>query len=209
MSDVEVAIRHWRRELERESRLAAHEVDELEDHLRARVDLEMELNDGLAPARAFRDVRAEIGEPQELAREFAKVGRSGWSWLVPVGCGLFAVSLFLPVFGEFTIRFGYQVFWQRWPIFLPMLLTVWEAWRSEPARSRALVWLNVAAAFYLVAVPDELIRGHSSIVIGDTIRRSPFFAGYWIWTASQLLVTAGLWVGTRRWAPTRAWRVLD
>ena len=44
MFDVDGEIRRWRERQERETSLSPRELDELEDHLRARVDLEMELN---------------------------------------------------------------------------------------------------------------------------------------------------------------------
>ena len=207
MFDTEGAILRWRRTLERQTGLTAREVDELEDHLRARLELEQELNEGLASATAFRNVRDVIGEAEVLSREFAKAGRPKWRGLVAAGWALFAASVFLPVLGEFTIRYGYHVFWERWLICLPMLLTLWDARRGDPSRSRALVWLNTAAAFYLLAVGmDQLIRGNIAIVVGDMIRHGSFFVGYWTWMVSQLLVTAGLWVGSRRWVSARVLR---
>ena len=204
---MERAIRSWRRELEQQPSLTVREVDELEDHLRARLEVELELSEGVAPARAFEDVRDEIGDPAKLSREFAKAGWSRSRQLVFAGWALFTASVFLPVLVEFTIRHGYQVFWERWPICLPMLLTLWEARRGDPSRSRALLWLNTAAALYLVVVGmDELIRGNIAIVVGDMIRRGSLLIGYWTWAASQLLVTAGLWIGSRRWVPAKALR---
>lgn len=209
MSDLEQGILRWRRELERQSDLSPREVDELEDHLRVRVELEMELNAGLAPARVFRRVARELGETKTLSREFVKAGRPRWHRLLVAGWVLFAVSAFLPVFEMFTVEYGYQVFRDRWPICLPMILTLWAAWRPKNARRRALVWLNTAAACYLVLVGvDELVRGNITIIIGDTIRKGSFFVGYWTWTASQLLATAGLWLGVRRWRSARTRRGL-
>ena len=200
MSDIEREILRWRGEMERQSGLTAREVDELEDHLRARVEVEMVLNEGLAPTRVFRDVRDEIGGARELSREFAKAGWPRWRRLVVAGWALFAASHFLPVFGEFATRYGYDFFWARWPICLPMVLTLLEAGRGNLARSRVLVWLNTATLCFLVVVAmDELIRGREPIIYGDTIRQGSYFIGYWIWTASQSLVTAGLWLRTTRW----------
>lgn len=207
MFDTERAILRWRRGLERHTGLTAREVDELEDHLRARLELEQELHEGMATARVFRTVSDDIGEAEVLSREFAKAGRPRWRGLVAAGWALFAASVFLPVLSEFTIRYGYHVFWERWIICLPLLLTLWDARRGDPSRSRALVWLNTAAAFYLlVAGMDELIRGSNAIVVGDMIRQGSFFIGYWTWMASQLLVTAGLWIGSRRRVSARVLR---
>ena len=63
MFDLEKELRRWREREERGSSLLALELDELEDHLRARIDLELQLNPTLAPARAFRVARDELGEP--------------------------------------------------------------------------------------------------------------------------------------------------
>ncbi len=204
MHDMERAILRWRRRLERRSGLTAREVDELEDHLRARLEVELELNEGLEPARVLIDVRNDIGSGRELSREFAKAGRLRWHRLVVAGWTLFAASLFLPVFGEFTIRYGYQVFWERWPICLPLLLTLWEAGRSDPSRRCALAWLNSAAAVYLVAVGiDHLVHGGGAVIVGDTILQGSFLAGFWTWTASQLLLSAGLWLRAFRWVSAK------
>lgn len=209
MFDMEKGIRRWRKKLERQSTLSPREVDELEDHLRARVELEMELDTGLAPARALRRVRGALGEGKALSREFVKAGGPRWRRLLVAGWALFAVSVFLPVFEMFTIEYGYQVFWNRWPICLPMLLTLWTAWRADPTKRRALVWLNTAAAGYLILVGvDELIRGNITIIEGGAVRQGRFFVGFWTWTASQLLVTTGLWLGARRWVSAKAKRAL-
>ena len=207
MFDMENAVRGWRKKLERRSSLAPRELDELEDHLRARVDLEMELDAGLVPVRAFRKVRAELGEAGALSREFERAGRPRWRQLLVAGWALFAVSAFLPVWEMFTIEYGYRAFGDRWPICLPMLLTLWTAWRGDISKRRALVWLNTAAAGYLVLVGvDELVRGNITIIEGGTVRQGRFFVGYWTWAASQLLVTTGLWLGRRRWVSARARR---
>ena len=207
MFDMDRAVERWRRKLERHAGLAPREVDELEDHLRARVELEMELNAGLAPARAFGRVRRDLGGSRALSREFAKSARPGWRRLLVAGGALFAISAFLPVWEMFTVEYGYKAFWDRWPICLPMLLALWTAWRGDPTKRRALVWLNTAAAGYLVLVGvDELVRGNITIIEGGVARQGRFFIGYWTWAASQLLVTTGLWLGRRRWGSAGATR---
>ena len=74
MSDLNARIRDWRQLQERETSLSPRELDELEDHLRAHADLEMELNAVLAPDQAFAIARRELGEPATLSKEFAKAG---------------------------------------------------------------------------------------------------------------------------------------
>lgn len=75
MFDLEKAVRRWRRGLERMSSLSPRELDELEDHLRARANLELELDAGLTPARAFAAAHDDLGEAATVSREFAKAGK--------------------------------------------------------------------------------------------------------------------------------------
>ena len=86
--------------MERRSSLSAREVDELEDHLRARIELELELDAGLVPARAFAVARDDIGEATTLSREFARAGTPRWRKLLVAGWAMFAVSWFLPTLVE-------------------------------------------------------------------------------------------------------------
>ncbi|MYA34722.1 MAG: hypothetical protein F4164_12570 [Gemmatimonadales bacterium] len=83
--------------MERSSSLSPREVDELEDHLRARFELEREMTPERPPARAFNTVCAELGEAAALSREFAKAGRRRWRPLLLAGWAMFAVSFFLPI----------------------------------------------------------------------------------------------------------------
>ncbi len=198
MFDLETAVQDWRQRMERQSSLSPREVDELEDHLRARIDLELELDGALTPARAFATARENVGEPAALSTEFAKGGKPVWRRLLIAGWAMFGVSMFLPVFEEFVVRYGYEVFfWDRWPICLPMLLTLWGA---TARKERLMSWLNGAAAAYLVVLGlHELVLGGSiTLIAGDTIRNGRFLQGYWTWTASQVLVTAAVWIRARR-----------
>ena len=92
MFDMDAEARRWRKRQERTSSLSPRELDELEDHLRARVDLEMELNAVLAPERAFAIARRELGTPAALEKEFAKAGKPRWKrWLV-AGWGVYGAA---------------------------------------------------------------------------------------------------------------------
>lgn len=96
MFNMERAVQRWREDLERRSSLSPREVDELEDHLRARFDLELELDAGMDPARAFAIVRHELGQGPALAREFEKARKPTWRrWLV-AGWALYAVWFVIP-----------------------------------------------------------------------------------------------------------------
>ena len=87
----------WRKDLERKSSLSTDKLDELEDHLRARFDLELELDAALRPAAAFAIARDELGESAALSREFAKAGKPRWRWRLMTGWALFGASFFLPL----------------------------------------------------------------------------------------------------------------
>ena len=100
MFDLDMAVASWRKGLRRRSSLSPRELDELEDHLRAHFELELELNAALAPPRAFAIVRADLGEPAVLSREFAKARRPQWKRLLVAAWALFAVSFVLPAVSE-------------------------------------------------------------------------------------------------------------
>ena len=95
--DLDTRILGWREQQERETSLSRRELDELEDHLRARVDLERELNAVLTPERAFAIARRNLGEPVALSKEFAKAGRPRWRRWLLTGWAMYGASWFLPV----------------------------------------------------------------------------------------------------------------
>lgn len=97
MFAAEKEVRRWREEVERRSSLSPREIDELEDHLRARVELEMELEPALGPARALAIARGELVRAVDLSREFARAGKSTWRRWMAAGWALFGVSFALPV----------------------------------------------------------------------------------------------------------------
>ena len=148
MFDLDARIREWRERQERESSLSPRELDELEDHLRARVDLELELNAVLAPAQAFAIARRELGEAAALSKDFAKAGRPRWRrWLV-AGWSMYAASWFLPILnmGWLGTMSGYDVLKELTGDFpdavlflvlnLPMLMTVPVLWGARLACNR-------------------------------------------------------------------------
>lgn len=97
MFELETEITTWRRKVERGSSLSPREVDELEDHLRARFDLELEMTPERSPSRVFSTVCDELGEAAALSKEFAKAGLRRWRSLLLAGWGMFAASFFLPI----------------------------------------------------------------------------------------------------------------
>ncbi|MDE0073236.1 MAG: hypothetical protein OXR82_00485 [Gammaproteobacteria bacterium] len=97
MCELDREIRRWRRQEIRRSSLSPRELDELEDHLRARVELELELDTARSPQQAFALAWDELGGGRALSCEFARAGRPRWRGLMAVAGVLFGASFFLPV----------------------------------------------------------------------------------------------------------------
>ena len=103
MFDMKKAVTRWRKDLERKSSLSTDKLDELEDHLRARVDLEMRLNPGLEPGRAFAAAREKLGEAGTLSKEFTKGGTPAWLYSMRMAWVMFAVSFVCPIAETTTV----------------------------------------------------------------------------------------------------------
>ncbi len=204
MSDLDTRILGWREQQEHETSLSRRELDELEDHLRARVDLEMELNPVLAPEQAFAIARRNLGEPVALSKEFAKAGRPRWRRWLLTGWAMYGASWFLPVvdspvYGTFQ---GYEV-QLAWAggapgallLFsnLAMLLTVPVLWRARFCAKRWF-WRSVGAvgAAWIVSLTPGWVLG--SILSGGMSELLPplLTVGFWTWTASFICVAAAL-----------------
>ncbi len=220
MFDLDARIREWRECQESESSLSPRELDELEDHLRARVDLELELNAVLAPAQAFAIARRELGEAAALSKDFAKAGRPRWRrWLV-AGWSMYAASWFLPILnmGWLGTMSGYDVLKELTGDFpdavlflvlnLPMLMTVPVLWGARLACNR---WLSriVGALGVLVIGCAVGIMVYGSIDNGSIawLLPPPFLVGFWAWTASFLCVAKGLRLRLNEWASATPERV--
>ena len=209
MFEVEHGVRRWRRQVERESSLSPREVDELEDHLRARVELAMELDAELSPTRALAVARKELGEAAALSPEFARAGKRNWRrWLV-AGWAMFAVSLALPTFLWPSLvlgggwSYGYEVFFldlftdRDFPVLLPsvgMILSVRALLNPSPGKGR---WvgriLGVAGSLGVAMGVFAVVRtiGAPGPVLG---------IGYWMWHLSLICVAVALRIRNRDWA---------
>lgn len=222
MFNLEKAVHRWRKDLERETSLSPGEVDELEDHLRARFDLELELDAGMAPARAFGIVRHELGQGPALAREFEKARKPTWRrWLV-TGWALFAGSFFMPVAEGWL---WYEVYWnhaQHWPAHqviwdllpvLTMLLTLPALLGLHLLHGRSVRWLLTGVGLWSVEnAIDVAANGLSwfgffcpppgAVTIG--IPPPPGFTPpyVWAWSLSFVCTAAGLWLRDRQRART-------
>lgn len=210
MIEVENEVRRWREKVERESSLSPREIDELEDHLRARADLEMELDPALAPARALAIARDELGQATELSREFAKAGKPRWRRWLSVGLAMFGVSYFLPVAEGFP---GWEALLRALdhagnPIELlsplsngAVLATLLLLRYTHPSRGRWLTWLMTGATTLNLywAIVFALDGLNPLVELG---------IGYWTWFGSFGCLAAALWLRDREWAPAKVKEVV-
>ena len=213
MFDLNAEVLRWRKDAEGKSSLSPREVDELEDHLRARIDLELELDAGLVPARAFAVARDDIGEATALSREFAKAGTPRWRKLLVAGWAMFAVSFFLPAlgtdfFGSQSWDSGYQVVWDilsdgAVPLMLPnlgMLMTLHllrdprprGRWIERILRVAGLTGIGIGLLVLVRAMQSD---GMGVFMLG---------IGYWMWTASLICMAVALRARTRECASAQS-----
>ena len=214
--DLEARVGWWRRRQERTSSLSPRELDELEDHLRARVDLELELNAALAPARAFRIASRDMGTGSALSKEFAKVGEPRWRGLFVAGWAMFAASFLLPVTGfELLSEYpyygragGFEVFLRCLtpsPFFLLALPNFAMLCTIPAFRGRRLAggrWLRRFLGFAgVVALGIGIVLGahHFTLMssIGASSVRALLGVGYWTWVASFTAAAAALHLRAR------------
>lgn len=210
MFDLDREVARWRERQERTSSLAAAELDELEDHLRARVNLEMELMAVPSRRRAFALACEGLGESAALSREFARAGTPRWRKLLMAGWAMFGASFFLPVrvwslHDQTVLQNGYEVFWQTasdLSLFalpsLVFLLTIPTLWNAGHARGR---WLRGLLGVTGMAI---LARGVVYSLWGDAMAAAAFGSdrftfnlaslglGFWLWTSSFFVAAIAL-----------------
>ncbi|MDE2875588.1 MAG: hypothetical protein OXU69_01705 [Gemmatimonadota bacterium] len=219
MFDLEKAVLGWREGQERQASLAPCELDELEDHLRARFDLELELDTALAPATAFAIARRELGETATLSREFAKAGRPRWRRWLFAGWGMYAASWFLPVHEVFVSTYGYELLRELTGdlpdavmflvMNLAMVMTVPVLRRGRPSRRRWLGrWVGAVGVGAVGLAVVAMVWG--SIETGGVgwLFPPPFLVGFWTWTASFLCVARALRLRAKEWRSANAGEAL-
>lgn len=216
MFDLAQEIRDWREHEIRRSSLSLRELDELEDHLRARIDLELELDAQLTAARAFAIARDALGGGRTLSKEFARAGALRWHRVLLLGWAMFTFSFLLP-----TLRFefsyesvqvwslkGYEVFWAaltegglRYALCnLAMLLTFPALCRGRVTGGR---WLAGAIAL----TGTSIFAKGLSLSLGSGSSWASLQSGYFAWATSFVCVAVGLWLRGRGWAPARVERL--
>ena len=212
MFAAEKEVRRWREGVERLSSLSPREVDELEDHLRARVELELELDPALGHIKAFAIAREALGEATELSREFAKAGKSRWQWWLAAGWALFGVSFALPaIWWPFPSILGngwsdgYEVFFLnfftdgRFPLLLPsvaMVLSIRAFLSRSPGTGR---WVGrILGVAGLLGVAAGLVLVWSAEEYGPVLG-----IGFWMWHLAFVSVAIGLWIRNHKWSSAR------
>ena len=197
MFDLDGAVSAWRRRVELTSSLSPREVDELEDHLIARVDLEMELDRSLTRERAFRVATRQMGEAAALSREFTKAGIPRWRVLLATGWAMFMVSLFLLIgTGRGMTVSMAELIWESIRMLdvpglilfallnAPMFLTLRTLRRARPNGFR---WLRWPLAIQAVGVT---LVGIANVVVNGAV----LGIGYWGYAASLACATLGIWL---------------
>ncbi|MCZ0936355.1 MAG: hypothetical protein OXJ54_14330 [Gemmatimonadetes bacterium] len=214
MFEFENEVRRWRSALDRRSSLSPRELDELEDHLRARVDLELELDAALAPTEALAIARRDLGEPKALSQEFARAGRPRWKPLLAGALALYAASILLPVLHmqllpaswgfEAWVPRGYELLAdiELLPLNLPMLLMLPLIWRKPRLKG---TWL---AGILGVIGASALGLGAAAIISDGPEVLGTLRPGYWAWAASFVLASVALWRRRRGWASARPKKTL-
>lgn len=177
MFELESEVRNWRTRVERGSSLSPRELDELEDHLRARVDLELELNPGLSPVDALAIAQEGLGQPTAISREFAKAGRR-----------LLAVVQFVRLRG-------------RRPLASPTRLGTRPP-EEEHRVARRTSWRRAWTA-WVVAAAGALPSGLGLLRIADGGMGWNLGVGYWMWCASFFVVATALWLRNHAGASIR------
>lgn len=212
--DMDRVVSAWRTRVSRTSSLSVCELDELEDHLRARALLEMEFDVALTPQRAVRLAAEELGETRTLAREFVHAGRPRWRRLIVAGWGLWAVACALPLSsfggrtvtsaellradlanlasrGSLTSLLGLLAFAL---LNVPMVLTLCRFRNARPriGRLRMATWLVTANALGVLVIGSGFVMRWLSA--GATLSDVPLGSGWWLYTASLACVAAAMWM---------------
>ena len=213
----------WRKGLEDRGWFSPHELDELEDHLRAHAALELESGSAPISAREWEDVvREELGEPAALFREFARSETPSWRPLLLAAWGLYGVSFLLPGFG--TVGFGpshpnfgmsysgyeflHLALASGWVLVvipnLAMLVSLSAVGRVRRSIEAWLVLLLAATSASALGLGVfNLLRPLPIPVDGDLVIHAHLGPAYWAWSASFAMAATALWLREREWSLAR------
>jgi hypothetical protein len=95
MPNLESFLAHWRQTLANGPRLNPATLDELESHLRERI--EQLVQSGLSETDACQRAAAELGSPESIAAEFRKLNASSWLPVKIVSGAVVALALALAI----------------------------------------------------------------------------------------------------------------
>ena len=222
MFDLDREVARWRERQERTSSLAAAELDELEDHLRARVNLEMELMAVPSRRRAFALACEGLGESAALSREFARAGAPRWREVMIAGWAMFGASLFLPVRVwslHDVAQNGYEVSSDHVTdlslLVLPtlfFLLTIPTLWNGGYARGRWLRrLLEVTGLVFLAFGVGYFVWGDAmwtallgiDRLTGFNVVYASLGLGFWLWTSSFFVAALALQLRAQHLKPVQ------
>lgn len=90
MFDLEKAIAEWRQQMLAAGIDSREQLEELEGHLRDVAEAQMRL--GVSEEVAFETALEQIGRPEDLEPEYAKVGITVYEWINQWWCGLTGIQ---------------------------------------------------------------------------------------------------------------------
>lgn len=186
MTDLELQISKWRRDMLAAGIATPVPLEELESHLRDCI--EAQIAQGMSPPDAFAASVARLGTPNELAKEFASVRVvASHSRIQAVLLAALAVQLAATA-GMFA--WLSQVSAVAGPVDLPRT----PDW--------ILPWHATLGFLYLVAITATLLARHWRPDLGQRMTRWLNWALLPLLPFGTLLGIYGLWI-TRRDIPTR------
>jgi hypothetical protein len=202
MFDLDGAVRAWRRDFARERAFTTADLDELEDHLRAAYEVELDLDPGLAPARAFTCACETLGTATDLSSEFAKVEGKAWRLLVRTGWAVYGLAFFLPV-ARYGITLGQGDVHDGLLPGVEALLLALKGAGGITGIFSALTNLVMFLTFRRITEAGRSRVGLlAALMLAATVlnlwwlfavdQASDLYAGYYAWLASFELVGTGL-----------------
>lgn len=212
MFDFETEVRKWRGEVARSNTLTIDQIEELEDHVRT--VYEEHLLSNFPTDVAWQRARGSLGAPEQLSAEYKKNEGGSWFSWVRVGWAAFVVSFFLPAtriywdFTKFEMYSGVAHFFDveargEGIIGLHAFLIAMSGDAGAVGVLSGLTNVLMLATFFRIGRAGY---GRLRIITGALVASSALNfwwllpatsaglldIGYFVWTGSFALVTAGL-----------------